>query len=87
MNCEILLVCRLKWPPGRKWYNSITMIDAKWLAGLILLTVALGVRAEERSVLKDIEYARVDDAALLLDLYKPSPQQTGPLIVYIHGGA
>jgi acetyl esterase/lipase len=37
-------------------------------------------------VTKDIEYARVDGTSLALDLYKPG-RQTGPLIVYIHGGA
>jgi acetyl esterase/lipase len=37
-------------------------------------------------VLRDLEYARVDDSRLALDLYK-AEKQTGPLILYIHGGA
>jgi acetyl esterase/lipase len=39
-----------------------------------------------REVTTDIEYARVNGISLALDLYKPN-RQTGPLIVYIHGGA
>jgi acetyl esterase/lipase len=37
-------------------------------------------------VTKDIEYAEIDGTTLALDLYKPE-KQTGPLIVYVHGGA
>src|SRR5689334_7701217 len=37
-------------------------------------------------VTKDIEYAHPDGNPLALDLYK-ADHQTGPLIVYIHGGA
>jgi acetyl esterase/lipase len=39
-----------------------------------------------REITTDIDYARVDGISLALDLYK-SDRQTGPLIVYIHGGA
>ena len=35
---------------------------------------------------RDIEYARVGDVSLKLDLYLPK-QADGPLIVYVHGGA
>ncbi|MEP6673258.1 MAG: alpha/beta hydrolase [Chthoniobacter sp.] len=34
---------------------------------------------------RDIEYARVGELPLLLDVYVP-PTQHGPLIVYVHGG-
>lgn len=37
-------------------------------------------------VRKDIEYARVDDHALLLDLYLPE-RDGRPLVVWVHGGA
>jgi acetyl esterase/lipase len=37
---------------------------------------------------RDIEYARVGDKLLLLDIYAPKEsEQTRPLIVWIHGGA
>jgi acetyl esterase/lipase len=51
------------------------------LIGLLTLVSSIGGQT-----LKDIEYARPDGVALAFDLYKPG-QQTGPLIVYIHGGA
>jgi acetyl esterase/lipase len=35
---------------------------------------------------RDIEYARIGDTPLQLDLYVPEKQH-GPLIVYVHGGA
>jgi acetyl esterase/lipase len=35
----------------------------------------------------DIEYARVNNHALLLDLHRPSNVRNPPLIVYVHGGA
>ena len=38
-------------------------------------------------LLKDIEYARVDDHRLLLDLYLPQGVTGPPLVVWIHGGA
>jgi acetyl esterase/lipase len=38
-------------------------------------------------VLLDIEYARVDDRLLLLDLHLPRDVQDPPLVVYLHGGA
>jgi acetyl esterase/lipase len=37
-------------------------------------------------VTKDIAYAQVNGTTLAFDLYKPE-KQTGPLIIYIHGGA
>jgi len=39
-------------------------------------------------VLKDIEYAKIDDISLKLDIYQPAKSETKPaLIVWIHGGA
>jgi acetyl esterase/lipase len=40
-----------------------------------------GVRVE-----RDLEYARVDDTPLLLDLYLPETTARAPLFVWIHGG-
>ncbi|MFO1499356.1 MAG: alpha/beta hydrolase [Verrucomicrobiota bacterium] len=37
--------------------------------------------------LPDIEYARIGDRALQLDLYLPRLQPRAPLIVWVHGGA
>lgn len=38
-------------------------------------------------VIRDVEYARVDDKALLLDLYlPPKGDEPRPLVVWIHGG-
>src|SRR5437868_13699444 len=53
--------------------------------GAVLAIGVTVLRATEK--VSDLEYARVEDTPLLLDLYKPSPEQTGPLIVYVHGGA
>jgi acetyl esterase/lipase len=50
---------------------------------LMFLSCVAMFSAEPR---KDIEYAKVNGAGLGLDLYLPA-KQTGPLIVYVHGGA
>ncbi|MGD9745239.1 MAG: alpha/beta fold hydrolase [Verrucomicrobiales bacterium] len=42
--------------------------------------------AEEPRVVRDIEYARVGERILKLDLHLPA-QAAGPLVVYVHGGA
>jgi ankyrin repeat protein/predicted esterase len=47
-----------------------------------------GSSNEDRSwVIKDIEYARVNDAPLLLDLHLPLHVQGSSLVVWVHGGA
>ncbi len=51
---------------------------------LLLLLAAVFAQADTQ---KDIEYARVGDTALLLDLHTPSGVKQPPLIVYVHGGA
>src|SRR5215208_3461773 len=55
------------------------------VALLVVLSLAVTINAEI-VVTKDIEYARVDGNGLELDLYLPE-KQSGPLIVYVHGGA
>jgi acetyl esterase/lipase len=52
----------------------------------LFVSFALLIATFAAEVTKDIGYARIDGTTLALDLYKPT-QQTGPLIVYIHGGA
>ena len=52
---------------------------------LFLAATAVVARGEPR-VVKDVEYARVNDDSLKLDLYLPE-KITPPLIVYVHGGA
>ena len=51
---------------------------------LLLLLAAVFAKADTQT---DIEYARVGDTALLLDLHTPSGVKQPPLIVYVHGGA
>ena len=38
-------------------------------------------------IVRDIEYARIEDRALKLDLYLPAQKARSPLIVWVHGGA
>lgn len=52
----------------------------------LLLTLLASVFAQADTQ-TDIEYARVGDTALLLDLHTPSGVKHPPLIVYVHGGA
>ena len=53
-----------------------------------LATFCLAATSAESAVIttKDIEYARVADEALLLDLYRPDTTAAAPLLVYVHGG-
>ena len=46
--------------------------------------VGTTARAE---VIRDIEYARVGDRKLALDLHRPEGKSHSPLIVWVHGGA
>lgn len=50
------------------------------------LTFATVVSADT-AVTRDVEYARVGDVSLKLDLYVPSGAVKSPVIVYVHGGA
>lgn len=56
----------------------------------LALTIALlGSRARADGVLaiEDLEYARVGDVALKLDLYLPALATRPPVVVWVHGGA
>jgi acetyl esterase/lipase len=39
------------------------------------------------SVVRDIEYARIGERALKLDVHRPATKVLSPLIVWVHGGA
>ena len=54
---------------------------------LLLLSVAMGARAEQTAAQRDIEYARVGEHSLKLDLYLPDKSDKPALIVWVHGGA
>jgi acetyl esterase/lipase len=51
----------------------------------LLAVFVISARAEPRTV-HDIEYARVGDTSLKLDLYLPEKPKP-PLVIYVHGGA
>lgn len=70
------------------------MIDQLWnCRGLFLCGFLLAVLSspawgdEEFRVLEDIEFARIGDTRLALDLYRPVETENCPLIVWVHGGA
>jgi acetyl esterase/lipase len=52
-----------------------------------VLPAANAAAADQRNVLRDIEYAIVDGKPLRLDLHLPASAPRSPLIVWIHGGA
>lgn len=60
---------------------------------VILLQTAFGLTAQasddrfEIKVSRDIEFAKVDDLSLQLDLYQPVGAESPPLVVWVHGGA
>jgi acetyl esterase/lipase len=58
-----------------------------FLGILLLVSGPLCAGEREPRVIRDVEYARQSGASLALDLYLPSQGQTGPLILWIHGGA
>ena len=53
---------------------------------LLALLSAIAVSASAQSTTNDIEYARVGDQVLNLDLHTPKVANA-PLLVYVHGGA
>src|SRR5215468_4118229 len=63
------------------------MHNASKFGAIVALAGTLVSRADEKGTPTAIEYALVDGTPLLLDLYRPSALQNGPLIVYVHGGA
>ncbi len=57
-----------------------------FLASGSLMTATANDRFEIK-ISRDIEFARVDDHSLKLDLYQPVGAASPPLIVWVHGGA
>ena len=61
------------------------------LSALTLLHATSARAGEARRVIKDVEFARVADKHLFLDLYLPATGKDGarkpPLVVWVHGGA
>lgn len=51
------------------------------------LTAVAGEDRFEVKVSRDIEFAKVDDVSLRLDLYRPVGAESPPLLVWVHGGA
>ncbi len=66
-------------------------IDMRYsVISLLLLMFTSGViHAQEFRVIHDLEYARVDNISLTLDLYFPDKASSSalPLVVWVHGGA
>jgi acetyl esterase/lipase len=63
-----------------------------WLSCCIVLAAAgtggpVPATAQEPRVTRDLEYARVGDSPLLLDLYVPPQTTRPPVVVWVHGGA
>ena len=52
-----------------------------------LITCTLDATGDDIKKFHDIEYARVDEHRLLLDLYVPRNLKNPPLLVWVHGGA
>ncbi len=65
------------------------LIYQTWISSLALLGVILTQAAEPvpGRVVRDVEFARVDDHSLQLDLHLPAGPPRAPLIVWVHGGA
>jgi acetyl esterase/lipase len=71
-------------PPIRSIPVSLLRYIVPWL---LMLVVAVEGRAERPRVQRDIEYARVGEHSLTLDLYLPQNSDKPALIVWVHGGA
>ena len=54
---------------------------------LLLWSSVSGIAADSGEVIRDVEYARVGELALKLDLHLPHGKPREPLIVWVHGGA
>jgi len=56
------------------------------LVGLLGFSAVSSI-ADDVKIERDIEYARVGDISLKLDLYVPMKAKSPPLVVWVHGGA
>jgi acetyl esterase/lipase len=57
------------------------------ILALWAVVTGFGNAADEVRVSKDVEYGRVGDVSLKLDLYVPSNVKAPPVVVWVHGGA
>jgi acetyl esterase/lipase len=57
------------------------------LACLLLLSTGIRGEDSDQSNPQEVEYARVGEHALKLDVYIPTGKPRAPLIVWLHGGA
>ncbi len=55
--------------------------------GSLLPILSRSAELPEATVLRDIEFARVGERVLKLDLHLPAHKMRSPLIVWVHGGA
>ena len=58
----------------------------RWLGILTMTAFACSAGGADKRTILDLEYAKVDEHRLLLDLYLPAEDKP-PLIVWVHGGA
>src|SRR6185312_9937130 len=68
---------------GTKLFRATVLLSAS--TGLLGVAGPLAADTAVKTT-KDIEYARVADQPLRLDLYEPAAAKA-PLLVYVHGGA
>lgn len=62
----------------------------RWVVSLLFLLAGLAGQAGESNrwkCVRDVEFARVGEQALKLDIYLPAGKARPPLIVWVHGGA
>jgi acetyl esterase/lipase len=77
-------------PPALRRRASHLPAVLALVAALSMSEAAVGQRsgaAHKPPTFADVEYARVGDEALLLDLYLPEDARGAPLLVWVHGGA
>jgi acetyl esterase/lipase len=59
-----------------------------WLSCLLLSCVwSRAAESNRWQIIRDVEYARIGEHALRLDLHIPGGKPRSPLIVWVHGGA
>src|SRR5437763_1805957 len=57
---------------------------------LLIVLSFLGLSAnaaDQVRIQRDLEYARIGDTSLKLDLYVPAAAKSPPIVVWVHGGA
>src|SRR5262245_14715231 len=60
---------------------------SRTISFLFLLGFPFMAMAAEPRMARDLEYARVGEVSLKLDLYVPEASQPPPVVVWVHGGA